>query len=127
MTQTRSVMLGTTDHSRLMALIGRSETAASTLLYDELDSATVVADDDVPGDVVAMGSIVTFRDIDTGRESTVALAYPAEADASQGRISILAPVGAALIGLRVGERIAWPVPNGKDRHLEVVRVTSRPA
>jgi regulator of nucleoside diphosphate kinase len=119
-------MLGATDHSRLMALVAKSETAASTLLYDEVDSATVVADDDVPGDVVTMGSIVTFRDIDTGRESTVTLAYPAEADASRGRISILAPVGAALIGLRVGERIAWPVPNGKDRHLEVVRVAGGP-
>lgn len=57
-------------------------------------------------------------------EQAVGLVQPAGADASRRRISILAPVGAALIGLRVGERIAWPVPNGRDRHLEVVDVRS---
>lgn len=124
MTNTRSVLVGQRDHARLLSLIQKSDAQAVALLYEELDAATVIADADVPADVVAMESTVTFRDTDTGEESTVELVYPAQADASRNRISILAPVGAALIGLRVGEQIAWPVPNGGDRHLEVVSVSS---
>ncbi len=126
MTRTRSVLVGRTTHARLLRLIARTDATAATLLYDELDAATVLPDEDLPADVVAMGSKVTFRDMDTGRESTVEPVYPDQADASRARISILAPVGAALIGLRVGEQIAWPVPGGKDRHLEVVSVRAVP-
>jgi regulator of nucleoside diphosphate kinase len=116
--------VGNLDYVRLLSLIAKSDRKAVTLLYDELDASTVVPDAELPDDVVAMGSVVTFHDTDTGEESTVELVYPAHADASRRRISILAPVGAALIGLRVGERIAWPVPNGRDRHIEVVDVRS---
>ncbi len=119
MTQTRSVLVGERDYARLLNLVNKSDHKAVALLYDELDAATVIPDAELPADVVTMGSIVTFRDTDTGEESTVELVYPVHADASRRRISILAPVGAALIGLRVGEHIAWPVPNGRDRHLEV--------
>lgn len=126
MTHTRSVLVGKRDHARLLSLIEKSDARAVALLYDELDAATVLPDADLPPDAVAMGSTVTFRDVDTSQESTVELAYPTRADASQHRISILAPVGAALIGLRVGEQIAWPVPNGRARHLEVVSVRSSP-
>lgn len=122
MTHPRSVLVGARDHARLLSLIGQSDTPAVALLFDELDAATVLPDADLPPDVVAMESTVTFRDIDTGQESTVELVYPAQADAARNRISILAPVGAALIGLRVGEQIAWPLPDGRDRHLEVVSV-----
>ncbi len=123
MTQTRSVLVGRTAHARLLSLIATSGAEAATLLFDELDAATVVADSEIPSDVVVMGSMVTFRDVVTREESTVELAYPDRADPSRGRISILAPVGAALIGLRVGEQISWPVPHGRDRHLEVVEVS----
>ncbi|MEQ8861258.1 MAG: nucleoside diphosphate kinase regulator [Pseudomonadales bacterium] len=119
MTQTRSVLVCERDYARLLSLVTKSEQEAVELLYDELDAATVIPDAELPADVVAMGSIVTFRDTDTGEESTVELVYPAHADAARRRISILAPVGAALIGLRVGEQIAWPLPNGRDRNLEV--------
>ncbi len=122
MTQIRSVLVGKNDHARLLGLIAKSDAGTTALLYDELDAATVLPDADLPADVVAMGTVVTFRDVDSSQETTVELVYPADADPSRGRLSILAPVGAALIGLRVGERIAWPLPNGRNRHLEVVGV-----
>jgi regulator of nucleoside diphosphate kinase len=106
----------------LLQLVGRSPNAFAEALYDELDSATVVADAELPGDVVAMGSTVTFRDLDQHRDSTVVLVYPAESDPPGGRISILAPVGAALIGLRVGQEIEWPLPGGGRRRIRVTSV-----
>lgn len=124
MTQTRSVLVGERDYSRLLAVIRNSEPEISELLYDELDAATVLPDTELPADVVVMGSVVTFRDIASGEESTVTLVYPADADASRRCVSILAPVGAALIGLRVGETITWPVPKGGERHLEVIALTN---
>jgi len=93
------------------------------LLLDELDAASILPDHLVPADVVTMNSLVIYRDLDTGLEANIQLVYPEEADAAGGRISILAPVGAALIGLRVGERIEWPLPNRHRRVLEVVSVS----
>jgi regulator of nucleoside diphosphate kinase len=121
-TLSRSVLVGERDHSRLLSLVAKVDPKGESLLYDELDAAVVVADEELPDDVVTMESTVTFRDTDSGEESTVTLVYPQDADGARRRISILAPVGAALIGLRVGETIAWPVPSGRDRHLEVIRV-----
>jgi regulator of nucleoside diphosphate kinase len=82
----------------------------------------VVEDRERPDDGVAMGSVVTFEDVRTGERSKVELVYPHEADAGRDRISILAPVGAALIGLREGETIDWPVPRGSVRSLRVIAV-----
>lgn len=69
-----------------------------------------------------MGSTVTFRDDTTAQDRTVMLVYPDEADVAQGRISILTPVGAALIGLSVGQSIEWQTPGGGWRSLTVLRV-----
>lgn len=79
----------------------------SDFLAREVARATVVPSDNAPCDVVAMGSTVTFRDDTTAQDRTVMLVYPDEADVAQGRISILTPVGAALIGLSVGQSIEW--------------------
>lgn len=122
MTQSRSVLVSRRDHARLSALLAKSDPDTVDLLYDELDRATVVDDDAMPGDVVTMGSTVTFEDEKTGEQRRIDLVYPAEADAGSGRISVLAPVGAALVGLREGETIEWPVPGGAVRRLRVVSV-----
>lgn len=124
MTQTRSVLVGKGDYARLSTLLTRSDPQSTRLLFDELDAATILPDAELPADVVVMGSVVSFRDTDSGEESTVELVYPPEADPARRRVSVLAPVGAALIGLRVGEHITWPVPNGRDRHLMVMSVRS---
>ncbi|MCB1683897.1 MAG: nucleoside diphosphate kinase regulator [Pseudomonadales bacterium] len=124
MIQTRSVLLGERDYSRLQAVLKKSDPTTVRLLRNELDAATVIPDADLAPDVVVMGSVVTFRDVLSSEESTVTLVYPPLADASRGCISVLAPVGAALIGLRVGESISWPVPKGGERHLEVVALNN---
>jgi regulator of nucleoside diphosphate kinase len=105
---------------RLLATSGRwRDNAAITALQDELDRAEIVGPESMPAGVVAMGTRVRFVDEDSGDEQEVVLVYPAQADPVQGRISVLAPVGSALLGLRVGQSIEWPMPNGRNRRLRV--------
>jgi regulator of nucleoside diphosphate kinase len=120
----RSVLLGQRDLARLDALVRRSASTDSSQLFEELDAATVVEDHLLPDDVVRMNTRITFVDLDTRVESTIELVYPHESQGSPNRVSILAPVGAALIGLRVGETINWPLPNDRQRRLQVVAVSA---
>lgn len=92
------------------------------LLMREVDRARIVADDRLPADVVGMGSLVRFRDAAAGGERTVQLVYPHEADIAAGRISILTPIGAGLIGLRQGQAIRWEDREGHPKVLEVIAV-----
>jgi regulator of nucleoside diphosphate kinase len=96
------------------------------LLRQELDRAEVVEPCDVPPDVVTMNSRVRVRDEATGEESELQLVFPAAADAEQGAVSILAPIGSALLGLRVGAEIEWPVPEGRARRICVVALSYQP-
>ena len=108
---------------RLIAASGRRRDEAPLIaLQDELDRAQVVAADDMPDDVVAMHSRVRFIDEDSGVEETLTLVYPFEAEPTGGRVSVLAPVGTALLGLRVGQSIDWQLPTGRARRLRVVAV-----
>ena len=120
MSNPRSVLVGRRDSERLEGLLRNLNYDDNNLLFDELDSATVVADSALPDDVVTMNTMVTFIDLDTQAESTVMLMYPHEVGNAANAVSILAPVGAALLGLRVGETIEWPLPNGRVRKLKVV-------
>jgi regulator of nucleoside diphosphate kinase len=94
-------------------------------LEAELDRARVVASRDVPGDVVTMNSEVLVKDLDSKKEMTLTLVFPSEADLEQGKISILAPIGTALLGYRVGDTIEWKVP-GRVRRLRVEKVLYQP-
>ena len=95
-------------------------------LRDELDRAEVIEPSDVPPNVVTMNSRIRFADEETGEESEISLVFPRHADTEQGRISILAPVGPALLGLSVGATIEWPVPEGRTRRLRVVAIAYQP-
>lgn len=86
-------------------------------LRSELERATVVAPQDVPGDVITMNSTVCLVDAETGEEETYTLVFPEDADLSQGKISILAPIGTGMFGYRVGDIFEWEVPAGKRRLL----------
>ena len=92
------------------------------LLLEEIDRAAICDRRDIPRDVVTMGSSVTFIDEKSGAERTVRLVYPAEADIAEGRMSILTPVGAGLIGLSVGQSINWPDRGGVEHRLTIVAV-----
>lgn len=92
------------------------------LLLAEINRAKVVQDSRLPGDVVAMQSIVKFVDEASDAERTLQLVYPQAADIEAGRISILSLVGAGLLGLRPGQSIAWPDRAGKQRPLRIMEV-----
>ncbi|QWT14395.1 nucleoside diphosphate kinase regulator [Sphingobium xenophagum] len=92
------------------------------LLLAEINRAKVVQDSRLPGDVVAMQSIVKFVDEASDAERTLQLVYPQAADIEAGRISILSLVGAGLLGLRPGQSISWPDRAGKQRALRIIEV-----
>lgn len=119
------LMLGSDQARRLTALadgaLDRTPELASRLL-GELERAQVLPDDEIPADVIGMGSQVRFLDEASGRERQVTLVYPGEADIDAGRISILTPVGTGLIGLRVGQWIDWPIHDGGVHRLRIVAV-----
>lgn len=94
-------------------------------LKQELMRAEIVSSRDIPGDVITMNSSVRLKDLDTKKELTYTLVFPADADAGQNKISILAPIGTALIGYRVGDIITWEVPAGQ-RRLKVEKVLYQP-
>jgi regulator of nucleoside diphosphate kinase len=92
------------------------------LLAAELDRATLVEAGGVPADVVAIGSRVRFQEERSRTEREVVLVFPSDANASAGRVSVLAPVGAALLGLRVGDVIDWPIPGGRTASIRILAV-----
>jgi len=94
----------------------------SELLIEEISRATLHAPNDLDPKVVTMNAMVEFADEATGVRRTVQLVLPRDADISAGRISILTPVGAGLIGLREGQSILWPDREGHERRLTIVRV-----
>ena len=93
----------------------------ASVLSGELERAHVLADGR-PEQTVYMGCEVEFRDDTTGRVQNVTLVYPGEADISQGKISVLTPVGAALIGVSAGDSITWETRTGELRRLTVLKV-----
>ena len=101
-----------------------TDTFAQTaeFLGREIDRAQVIDEFESRPGLVKMGSRVTFRDDVTSQVRAVTLVYPGEADVSQGRISVLTPVGAALIGLSVDQSIEWETQSGGRRSLTVLAV-----
>jgi regulator of nucleoside diphosphate kinase len=124
------IVLTATDERRLAQLLHAkaAELDPSTLelLEDELQRATIVEPSQIPADVVTMNSVVSFEDVNAGQRSEVTLVYPSAASGAEGRVSILAPIGSALLGLSVGDSIDWPLPGGRSRHLRVTAVHYQP-
>lgn len=118
------IVLSTEDHRRLTELAHAGISIASTVADDllvELDRASVVPPEQLPDDVVRMGSTVRYR---TGEaeQREVTLVFPAEADIEQNRVSVMTPIGAALVGLRSGQSITWLTRDGRKQMLTVLRV-----
>lgn len=118
----RSVTISQKTFDTLQTLLRKLNSREYSALADELDAATIVADELVPPGVVTMNSVVTFRNIDSGRVSTLKLVYPNDPNVTTESVSVLAPVGAALIGLHEGEEICWPLPNGQSAKLKIIDV-----
>lgn len=107
--------------SRLAESRAARDPETSEQLLAELDRARVVMDGRIAADVVRMGSTLRFK-TDTGEDRTVTLVFPAEADIAMGRISVLTPIGAALIGLSVSQSIDWTSRDGRTHRLTVESV-----
>jgi regulator of nucleoside diphosphate kinase len=118
------ITLSGDDYERLSALAKAAMNRMPQLaaeLSAELDRAHVLADGSKPEGTVSMNSTVEFRDETTGKVQTVTLVYPVDADILQGKVSVLTPVGTALIGLHAGQSISWHTPSGEPRQLTVLR------
>jgi len=95
------------------------------MLEEELDRAWTVSPDRVPADVVTMNSKVRMTDLASGKEMTYTLVFPRDADFAQGKISVLAPIGTAILGYRAGDMIEWNVPGGR-RKLRLDEILHQP-
>ena len=84
-------------------------------LDEELDRAEAMKPQEIPDDVITMNSTFRLRDIDTHQEAVYTLVFPGDADSASGKISILAPIGTAVLGYKIGDMIEWEVPAGRKR------------
>lgn len=124
-----NITISTVDLHRLDLLLDRLPAAQSTTrdrLSDELARAAVVEPWDMPPRVVTMNSTARFRLVDAGAEFCRTLAYPKDVNTDDDRVSVLSPVGSALLGLSEGDRIEWTHPDGQAIGVEVVEVVWQP-
>jgi regulator of nucleoside diphosphate kinase len=128
----QNISLTTQDHQRLSRLVvdlGRFAPAAlsgAEMLAELLDAGRIVPPQDVPGDVVTMNSQVLYQDLETGELHEVRVVYPEDADPAAGRISVLSPVGAALLGLAAGDETVLPLPHGRSACIRISKVVWQP-
>ncbi len=92
----------------------------------ELDRARIISDDMVPPDLVTMNSKVRFLNLQDNKEMIITIVYPSEANFADGKISVLASLGSALIGLKVGQEINWMFPDGKTKTLRILDILYQP-
>lgn len=120
----KSLIISTYDKERLERKIEQVRTDAEggkahlelgyvTQLAEEISQARIVAPEQLPADAVSMNSVVELVDTERGSVHEYALVFPAESDPSTGRISILAPLGIALLGCKVNDVVRWSVPKGE--------------
>ena len=127
----RTLIISHADRERLEALIDSARMDSRVredylaALEGELSRARVVPAGKVPADVVTMNSVVRLRDLDSDETEEYELVYPPDADVAHNRISVLAPIGTAILGYRLGDVIEWPVPAGL-RRLRVEEVLYQP-
>ena len=115
------------DYRRLAALANAARITMPKIseeLADEIGRAQIVARHESAHAAVYMNSIVTFRDDLTGAVREVTLVYPHDADITSGKVSVMTPIGTALIGVTPGDSITWETPGGETRQLTVLAVRS---
>ena len=132
MTQQPTIYISRTDRERLGNLIElvrdrgeRTDLSYVNKLEEELEFAEVLAPTDIPPDVVTMRSKVRVKDLDTGKESIYSIVFPIEANADEGKISVLAPLATALLGGKSGTTVEFQAPGG-PRKLLIVEILYQP-
>ncbi|MGI1657481.1 MAG: nucleoside diphosphate kinase regulator [Desulfitobacterium sp.] len=128
----RKISITAVDQERLLKLINKEREFGSAKNQDylknleqELNNADVVSSAEIPRDAITMNTQVTLKDMESGEETTYTLVYPEDADLLEDKISVLAPVGTAILGYRQGDTIDWKVPDGVVR-LKVEKILYQP-
>lgn len=127
----KKIYITTFDLDRLTDLIeayrnsGHQKKIPIDILEKELERAEIVDPKKVPADVITMNSTTYLKDLDTGEEIIWSLVFPKDANTEENRISVMAPIGMALLGYRVGDVIEWEVPGGL-RKLKVIQTLYQP-
>lgn len=127
MSELPQITVSSLDHDRLTTLLDQTDFdqfPAAELLQQELDRADVLDPENMSADVLTMNSTATVQ-TDGGQERLLTLVYPKDADFSKGKISVLANVGAAMLGLSIGQTITWS-QDGKTTHLTLVAISYQP-
>ncbi|MCG2581330.1 MAG: nucleoside diphosphate kinase regulator [Marinobacter sp.] len=124
MSERPAIFISETDFDRLSLMLEKQPSRGPTVkaLEDELDRATLVKSGELPEGIVAMNSVVHFINESSGSEYKLKLVYPDQNADVDDHVSVLAPAGAALLGLTVGDRIDWPVDR-KVLQLRIIQVT----
>lgn len=129
MTKQPSIIISSLNAERLDNLLENLSDAShpgKAALEAELDRADIVAPEEIPADVVTMNSTVRFVVESSQEPFCLTLVYPNETEGKADRISVLAPVGSALLGLSVGDAIEWPKPGGGMLHVRIEAVLEQP-
>jgi regulator of nucleoside diphosphate kinase len=129
MTSVGGLIMSSRDVRRLEALLGSGRAkglAVAERLEEEIARAEICEPQDLPPDVVTMNSEVVCIDEASGAQRRLRLVYPEAAGSAADAVSVLAPVGAALLGLRCGQSIDWPLPGGRTARLRVSEVPYQP-
>ncbi|MCC7519534.1 MAG: nucleoside diphosphate kinase regulator [Verrucomicrobiae bacterium] len=126
-TKTRTIYITEADMRRLQPLIEAMKNSRDDLggLQRELAQARVIASKDVPADVITMNSKARLKNLESGEELIYTLVFPDQANIDHGKISVVAPIGTAMLGQRVGDVFKWTVPAGAVR-LRVEEVLYQP-
>lgn len=121
------LVMSSVDIDRIrIAMASGLSSGPMTLLVEEIGRAQVVPQTAIPPDVVTMNSRVKVRDATTGQIKELTLVYPKDANPDAGCVSVLAPIGSALLGLHLGQTIEWPLPGGRTKRLTVVEICYQP-
>ncbi len=129
MAQLPPITVSSLDLERLYSLLAKLPSdnfVSAVALENELGRANVLNPDEIPPDVVTMRSMVRFVIDPSGKEFELVLCYPDEIDDNPNKVSILAPIGAAILGLSVGQEIEWPAPGGGHVSVRIIAVTWQP-
>ncbi|MGP8291647.1 nucleoside diphosphate kinase regulator [Vreelandella zhanjiangensis] len=129
MGQRPPIIINRLDAERLQRLIDNAsdkELAVAMLLEEELARGEVIDPKDIPDNVVSMNSQIRFTDLTRGRQMVRTLVYPHALSTVEDGISVMAPIGAGLIGLKVGDIIDWPLPNNAEARLRIDAILWQP-
>ena len=129
MSRKPQLILSSLDVDRLEALLDAMPATAfpgKADLEAEIARADIVEPNDIPPNVVTMNSTVTFDMAESGKQFQLTLVYPKDLDASTDKVSVFAPVGSALLGLSIGDELAWPSVGGKNMTVRVTGIVYQP-